>query len=247
MIGAIVFARIASRRLPSKVMINVQDKPILQHIIERVSRSRYVQKVVVATSSSPSDDQVAELGRSVGADVFRGSEDDVLDRCFQAAKEFSIDTIVRITADDPFKDPGIIDQVIKAFVDAKGKYDLVCNTLRPTFPEGLDVEVMSFHALKQAWLNATEPSEREHLTQYMLKNPKKFRILNIENSENMSNIRLTLDTSEDLELVKLIYDALYPTRNDFRWADIISYLRSKPELLEINKNVKKSGRYQGAK
>ena len=247
MIGAIVFARMASTRLPSKVMINVQDKPILQQIIERVRRSEYIQKVVIATSSNPSDDQIVELSRSIGADVFRGSENDVLDRCFQAAKQFSIDPIVRITADDPFKDPDIIDQVIKAFVEARGRYDLVCNTLRPTFPEGLDVEVMSFHALREAWSNSTDPSEREHITQHMFKNPEKFQILNIENSENISNIRLTLDTPEDLKFVKIIYDALYPAKMDFTWKDVISYLRSRPELLEINKNVKKSGRYQGAK
>lgn len=246
-IGAIVFARMASTRLASKVMINVQGKPILQHIIERVRRSKYIQKVVIATSSNSSDNRIAELGRNVGVDVFRGSEDDVLDRCFQAAKKFSFDPIVRITADDPFKDPDIIDQIIKVYTDARGKYDLACNTLRPTFPEGLDVEVISFHALEEAWSNSSHPADREHLTQYLFRNPERFRIFNVENSENLSHIRLTLDTKEDLELVRLVYDAIYPIKYDFSWTDVVSYLRSRPELLEINKNVKKSGRYQGAK
>lgn len=244
MIGAIVFARMASTRLPDKVMIKVQGKPILQHVIERVGRAKYVQKVVLATTTNPADDKLEELGRKIGVSVFRGSESDVLDRCYHAAAEFSLDPVVRVTADDPCKDPGIIDNLIKRYMDVEGGYDLVCNTQRPTFPEGLDVEVMSFQALKKAWMEATNAVEREHLTMHMFNNPGMFRILNVENSEDLSRIRLTLDTKEDFEVIRSIYGALYPTKKDFAWTDVVKYLQSRPELLEINKNIKKSGRYQ---
>lgn len=244
MIGAVVFARMESTRLPSKVIMQVQGKPILQHVIERVAKSHHVEKIVLATTMNSADDVLEELGQKLNVGVFRGSERDVLDRCYQVSTMFSLDPIVRVTADDPFKDPDIIDRAIEVYIGSGRKYDLVCNTLKPTFPEGLDVEVMSFKALERTWTGATKSSEREHITLHMFNNPEKFRILNIENNEDLSAIRLTLDAKEDFELVKILYDMLYPLRNDFSWTDVVSYLKSKPELLEINKNVKKSGRYQ---
>lgn len=244
MIGAIVFARMTSSRLPAKEMLEIQSKPILQHVIERIRRSKQLEMIVLATTMNPADDVLEELGKRLGVNVFRGSEHDVLDRCYRAAIKFSLDPVVRITADDPCKDPEIIDQAVNAFIDSKGCYELVCNTQKPTFPEGLDVEVISFSALERTWKEASDPLEREHVTMHMLNNPGKFRTLNIENSNDLSDIRLTIDTMEDFRLIKSVYDALYPANSDFSWKDVVRYLELHPELLEVNKNVKKSGRYQ---
>ncbi len=243
MIGAIIFARMASTRLPSKVMIEVQGKPILQHIIERVRRSKRIQQIVLATTSSPADDKIEDIGRKLGVHVFRGSETDVLDRCYRAAAKFGFDPVVRITADDPFKDPSIIDAVVAKYMSER--CDLACNTLMPTFPEGLDVEVISFSALKRAWYESNNPSDREHVTKYMFDNLNSFRILNVEHYEDFSDIRLTLDTEQDLKVVTAVYNALYSEYgNTFDWKQVVHYLKANPRILEINKNVKKSGRYQ---
>lgn len=244
MIGALIFARISSTRLPNKAIIEIQGKTILEHIIARVGRSRYLKKVVIATSTNPEDDAIERVGFRSGLDIFRGAEVDVLDRCYQAAKKFQLDPIVRISADDPFKDPEIIDCAIEIYMNSSGKYDLVCNTLEPTFPEGLDVEVISFDALKRAWKESSKDSDREHVTSYMLENASQFRIFNFKNPVFLSNIRLTLDFNEDLELVKLIYNALYPRQNTFSWKEVIEYLHSDPNLLKVNKNVNRSLRYR---
>lgn len=245
MIGGLIFARMLSTRLPYKVIIEIQGKTILEHIIERIRRSKHIRKVVIATTTNPKDDAIERIGLRLGLDVFLGSEVDVLDRCYHAAKEFCLDPIVRITADDPFKDPDIIDYAIEIYLKSRGeKYDLVCNTLKPTFPEGLDVEVISFNALERVWKESCKASDRLHVTKYMLEHPDRFRIYNFENPEFLSDIRLTLDTKEDLELVKSIYDALYPRQSYFSWKDVIDYLRSNPDLLKVNENVKKSTRYQ---
>lgn len=244
MIGALIFARMLSKRLPYKAIIEIQGRTILEHVIARVMRSKDIKKVVVATTTNHEDDVIKRIAVRLGLDVFRGSEVDVLDRCYQAAKKFCLDPIVRITADDPFKDPDIIDYAIEIYLKSRGEYDLVCNTLKPTFPEGLDVEVMSFNALERVWKKSCKDSDREHVTLYMLDNPRQFHIYNFENTEFLSNIRLTLDTKEDLKLVKSIYDALYPRRNHFSWKDVIDYLHHNPNLLKVNKNVKKSARYR---
>jgi len=244
MIGAIVFARSSSNRLPNKVLIDIQNKPIIEHIINRVSKSKYLQKIVLATTKNPADNTIEKIGLRLGIDTYRGSDLDVLDRCYQAAKLFDLDPIVRITADDPFKDPEIIDDAIETYLHANPSYDIVCNTLEPTFPEGLDVEIISFRALEKAWKEASSIDDREHVTKYFLDNPTEFRIFNIRNNLNLSWIRITLDTKDDLIVVKSVYDALYPKSKQFSWREVVSYLQLNPALLEINKNVKRSARYQ---
>jgi len=244
MIGAIVFARTFSTRLPNKVMIEIQGKSILEHIIARVGRSRYLQKIVLATTTNQLDDIIEKIGLQLGIDVYRGSELDVLDRCYQAAKQFAIDPIVRVTGDDPFKDPDIIDEAIEIYRKNDAQYDIVCNTLEPTFPEGLDVEVISFSSLERSWKESSNKEDREHVTKYILDNKEMFRVFNFKNPEVLSNIRLTLDTTEDLKLIRSVYDALYPKSNHVSWKDVIAYLHSNPALLETNKSVKKSARYQ---
>lgn len=243
MIGGIIFARTSSTRLPSKIVKKIQNRTILEHIIKRIKKSN-LEKIILATTENEIDDELVEIAKSNNIEYFRGSENDVLDRCYRTAKMFSIDPIVRITGDDPIKDPSIIDQAIKIYNNSAPKFDLVCNTLNPTFPEGLDVELFSFNTLETIWQNAKNQDDREHVTKYIYEHSNEFNIFNFENPKNLSNIRLTLDTEEDFELIKSIYDALFPSKPIFSWNDVVSFLQSNPHLLEINKDIKKSGRYQ---
>jgi spore coat polysaccharide biosynthesis protein SpsF len=242
MIGAVIFARISSTRLPAKVIFEIQGKTILEHIIERVRRSKYITKIVVATTTNSEDDMIEEICHRSRIDSFRGADRDVVDRCYQAAKEFNLDPLTRVTGDDPFKDAGIIDHAIELYLDSD--YDLVCNTLNPSFPEGLDVEVISFDAITRIWRESSNESDREHLTKYVFDNLNLFRILNFQNQVDLSNIRLTLDTKEDLDLVKLIYDALYSQKKCFTWNDVLNYLQANPDILKINNSIKRSDRYK---
>ena len=209
MIGGIIFARTSSTRLPSKILKKIQNRTILEHIIERIKKSN-LEKIILATTENKIDDELVAIAKNNNIEYFRGSENDVLDRCYRAAKMFSIDPVVRITGDDPIKDPSIIDQAIKIYNKSTPKFDLVCNTLNPTFPEGLDVELFSFNALEIVWQNAKNQDDREHVTKYIYEHSREFKIFNFENTKNLSNIRLTLDTEEDFELIKSIYDALFP-------------------------------------
>ena len=244
MIGAIIFARSTSTRLPSKVLIPIQNYTILEHIINRVKKSNLLEKIIVATTTNSEDDELVKIIQTNRVDFFRGSELDVLDRCYKAAKKYSLDPVIRITGDDPIKDPSIIDQAIKIYKENNEKYDLICNTMKPTFPEGLDVELIPFKTLEKVWNKATTLEDREHLTKFIFDNKEDFKIYNFENPQNLSQIRLTLDTKEDLELIKEIYDSLYISNNIFSWNEVVSYLQSNPKLLEINKDIKKSGRYK---
>lgn len=163
-IGGIIQARMGSTRLPGKMLIEIMGKPLIQHVIDRVSQSKRIDKLILATTNNPRDAVLVDIARKNSLDFFIGSEEDVLDRFYQAAKRFNIKIIVRITPDDPFKDPEVIDKAVEIFLNSKGKFDYVTNTLPPTYPIGLDVEVFSCYALEKAWKDAKKPSEREHVT-----------------------------------------------------------------------------------
>lgn len=167
MLAAIIQARMGSTRLPKKVMLNILEKPILWHVINRVSKASLIDKLIVATTTNNEDDAIVEFCKNNGILFFRGSENDVLDRYYQCAKEYNITDIARITADCPLHDPNVIDMIIKEYMG--NDYDYVSNSIEYTFPDGLDVEIFSFDALKIAWENAKLVSEREHVTPYMRK------------------------------------------------------------------------------
>jgi spore coat polysaccharide biosynthesis protein SpsF len=235
----------ASTRLYGKALIRIRSKTILEHVVDRVKPSRFIEKFAIATTTNPNDDIIEELGTRLGLPVFRGSESDVLDRCYQTANALDFDPIVRVTADDPLQDVNIIDRAIEIYLESAGKYDLVCNTLNPTYPEGLGAEVISFNSLKKIATESTDQSDREHITTYILNRPKEFRIYNLKNSKkNLASIRLTLDTKEDLELVKIIYDELYDPESYMTMEDIVGYILKHPNLLEVNRNVTRTLRYK---
>ena len=230
---AIIQARIGSTRLPGKVMLNILGKPILWHVINRVLKAKLTNGLVVATTTSPEDDIIAEFCRNNNILVFRGAENDVLDRYYQCAKKHDIKDIVRITADCPLHDPNVIDIVVNEYL--KANYDYVTNTIEYTFPDGLDVEVFSFNALEAAWKNAELPSEREHVTPYIRKS-KEFKKKNVYSSKNYPLYRLTLDYPEDYEFIKNIYEGI--SKEMFFLENILECLDKNPELLKINQHLK---------
>lgn len=241
MITAIVQARTGSTRLPNKIFVDLCGKPLIWHIINRLKYSKLIDKIVVATTTNPNDEKLVKWCNDNNIPAFRGSEDDVLSRFFFCAKEHKSSIIVRITADDPFKDPKIIDQVIDVLINEA--LDFAYNNNPPSFPEGLDTEVFTYDALKIAYDNAKDIYEREHVTQYMYRHPEIFKQKNISYKENISYLRWTLDTSEDYILINNIYSALYQDNELFYMNDILNYLNNHPELSKINSKVQRSAMY----
>lgn len=232
---AIIQARMSSSRLPGKVLKKFCNIPNLQHVYNRVSESKYIDKVLVATSTNESDNAIAQFCHKVEIPVFRGEEHDVLDRFYKAAVVSECkdeDVLIRITADCPLIDSEVIDVLINEY--SCGGMDYVSNTLVTTYPDGLDAEVFSFKALACAWRDAKLPSEREHVTPYIKKNPDIFSVHNVKNSIDYSELRWTLDEVADYKLISIIYDELYPNNKNFKMMDILRLLRRRPELRQIN-------------
>ena len=236
-IVAIVQARTGSSRLPGKILKKIRGKEVILHDIDRIRLIPSLDDIVIATTTSEKDDALASLVGGYGPDVkvFRGSEEDVLDRHYRAAREFDARTIVRITSDCPLIDPKVSERTIKAFLG--GDCDYCSNRLVRTFPIGLDTEVFSFQALESAWKEAKENYQREHVTPYIYEHPEKFRLLNVESGQDLAGLRWTLDTPEDLDFIKAVYERLYD-RGMFYMEDVLDLLREEPELLDINKHIR---------
>ena len=210
--------------------------------IERVRSANSIDKIVVATSTDPSDDELAGECAKRKVAVFRGSLHDVLDRFYRAAQTVPAEHFVRVTGDCPLIDPEVMDQVVSFHL--QGGYDYSSNTIEPTFPDGLDVEVMTSEALRRSWQEAKLPSEREHVTPYLYGNLGRFRIGSFKNAIDLSNHRWTVDDAQDLELVSRIYAALYPAKRDFGYRDVLELLGSHPGWSDLNRGT---GRNEGYK
>jgi spore coat polysaccharide biosynthesis protein SpsF len=238
---AILQARMSSTRLPGKVLKPILGRPLLSLQIERIGRSREIDKLVVATSTDEVDQQIVELCKSMGVAYYTGSLDDVLDRFYRAASVHKPDHIVRLTGDCPLTDPVVIDQVIDFYLE--GQFDYASNTIQPTYPDGLDVEVFSFDALEQAWQEARLTSEREHVTPFLYTRRDRFQLGNHKGSEDLSHQRWTVDEPEDFEFVKAIYENLYDKKPGFTMADILELLARRPELSKINQHLRRNEGY----
>ena len=238
MIGCIIQARTGSTRLPGKVIQKIDNvSTVLDYVINQVKFSKRIEKIIVATTNLTEDDVICEYLASYKIEFFRGSSEDVLDRYYQCAKRFSIDNIVRITADNPLIDPNIIDSIIDEYKN--NKCDYVSNTLHRTFPYGTEVEVFSFKSLEKAWNNAKKPSEREHVTPFIYDPKNEFTLINTEYQEDLSHLRYTVDKIEDLKLVKEIIKNI--SARPILIQDVITLYKKRPEIFEINKNVKHDG------
>ncbi|MFA6548424.1 MAG: glycosyltransferase family protein [Candidatus Margulisiibacteriota bacterium] len=236
-IGVIVQARMGSTRLPGKVMLSVENKPVLQHIIERLKDCNCADEIIIATTNNKKDDIIVDLAKANGISYFRGSEENVLSRYYYAAKENNLDVVVRITSDCPFVDPSIIDNMILEFLKAK-RCDYLSNCLQRTFPRGLDVEIFGFKALERSAKEAKQDYEKEHVTPYLYQQPRGFVLKSYNNPTDYSGYRLTLDTVEDYSLIKRIYALLYPLNNKFRLKEIIDLLKHNDDLSLINAHIK---------
>jgi spore coat polysaccharide biosynthesis protein SpsF len=232
MILAVVQARVSSSRLPGKVLLPILGKPMLQLHLERLRRMKMADELVVATSDGVSDDPLAGFCRQLGVSCFRGSLEDVLDRFYQAAREYRPAHVVRLTGDCPLADPALIDEIVRYHIE--GGYDYTSNTITPTYPDGLDAEVVRFECLETAWREARLPSQREHVTPFIWSQPDRFKLANYENEEDLSDLRWTVDEPQDFELIEMIYRELYPDKPDFDRADVLRLVRSKPELQDVN-------------
>ena len=242
MISAIIQARIGSTRLPKKVFAEIAGKPLLWHVVNRLKKSRYLDSVSIATTVNENDDVIEQWASDNKVTCFRGSEENVLKRYYEAAKYFNSHIIIRITADDPFKDYEIMDRVIEKFISDKA--DFACNNNPPSFPEGLDIEVFSFEAIEKAFFNAETDFEREHVTQYFYKNQDLFKISTVENDTNLSHLRWTIDEDKDLEMARKVYEKLYQENHTFRMDDILKLINEYPEIGLINDMVNRSSMYK---
>lgn len=231
---AIVQARLGSTRLPGKVMQLLLECPMLWWSVYRLKKSPLLDDVVVATTLEPRDDPIVEFCEREGLPVHRGSEDNVLERYYQAAGYHEADYIIRVTSDCPLIDTTVVDYVVAAYQSSVPPVDYASNTLERSYPRGLDVEIFSFAALEKAW-QEDRSGWREHVTPYIYNNPQLFRLLSIKNPVDYSRHRWTVDTAEDLELVRRIYEHF--GHGDFHWREVIALLEANPDWVKINQHI----------
>ena len=236
-IVAIIQARLTSTRLPKKIMLDLCGKPLLWHVVERVKQAKLIDSIVIAIPDSSSNDDLELFVKQYNWNVFRGSEDDVLSRYYHAATQFKADVIVRITSDCPLVDPKIIDETINRHILDRNDYTAI--GVEGGFTRGLDVEVLNFKSLEFAYSKAADRSEREHVTLFIYQNPKLFKINFIlaNGTLRRPDIRLTVDTEEDLLLIREIYSRLKSYGNHFTTEDVLAIIDRNPYLQSINKHI----------
>ncbi|MFX0200476.1 MAG: cytidylyltransferase domain-containing protein [Candidatus Hodarchaeota archaeon] len=239
---AILQARMGSSRLPGKVLKPILGRPMLELQIERLRRCKRIDRLVVATSVSPEDQAIADLCHRIGVDCLRGDPENVLDRFYQAAKQYDPRHVVRLTGDCPLADPALIDDLVEFYLSNGCDYASNCH--EPSFPDGLDAEILSFSALEQAWREAELPSHLEHVTPFIRAHPERFKIASYRYHTDLSHLRWVVDEPEDLEFVRRVYEALYPIKPEFGTEDILALLKRRPELLKLNEGIRRN---EGAK
>lgn len=266
---AIIQARMGSSRLPGKVLLDLGGEPMLVRVVERTRRAQAVSQVMVATTDQADDDPVARLCAERGYACWRGSLHDVLDRYYQAARQYQAEVVVRITADCPVIDPELVDRTVQAFFGVvepqdiilemerfrpaksgmpptpacwpEAPFDFAANRLPPpwgrTYPIGLDTEVVSFAALERAWQEARQPYHREHVLPYLYEARDRFHVLLLHHPEDYGGLRWTVDTAEDLQLLRQVYRS-FENRDDFGWLEILQLVQEHPELAALNAQIR---------
>ena len=232
---AIIQARTGSTRLPGKVLHDLGGDTMLARVVRRTERATSLDDVLVATTTSSSDDPVVSECRRLRVPWFRGSEEDVLDRYFAAAETIRADIVVRVTSDCPLIDPGLIDRVVETFMSKRPDY--ASNFLERTYPRGLDNEVMYFEGLARAWCEAERAYQRVHVTPYFYENPDLFRLLAVKNDRDLSQGRWTVDTPDDMRFARAVYER-FGGDDRFNWQDVLQLIEMEPQLAEINSHVR---------
>lgn len=231
-VTAILQARTASSRLPGKVLVDLEGAPMLWRQIERIRRAKLIDQLTVATSDDPSDDDLAVMLRQRDVAVYRGSLDDVLSRFAGAAAQQPSQHVVRLTGDCPLADPDVIDATIAHHLVSGG--DITANAVEPTFPDGLDVEVLRSPILIDAANEAAAKFEREHVTQFFYRRPERFRVIHYKQSRDLSGLRWTVDEPSDLAFVRRVYARLYRSQPDFGMQDVLDLIAREPEIAAMN-------------
>ncbi|MGH6953183.1 MAG: cytidylyltransferase domain-containing protein [Alphaproteobacteria bacterium] len=234
MIAAIVQARMGSSRLPGKTLADIGGRPMLGRLVDRARQIPGIERVVIATTDRPDDEAILRFAEAEGLPASIGSEQDVLDRVYRAAVRFGVSVIVRVTPDCPMLDPDVSGRVLAEFRRLEGRVDYVSNAHPPTFPDGLDTEVISYEALEVAWREARLASEREHVTPFIWRQPARFRLANVAHAEDLSSQRWTVDTAPDLAFARAVHDALGGTGRIFGMADVLRLLAGSPEIRDLN-------------
>lgn len=235
---AIVQARFGSTRLPGKALLSIAGRPMLAHVIGRALAVPGVDQAVLATTVSAEDDALADVAASLGVATVRGSVDDVLDRFHSALRAHPADAVVRITADCPLLDPVVSGLLVADYVAHRDETDYVSNVEPPTYPDGLDTEVVSAEALERAWREARLPSEREHVTTYIRSGAHGFRTRNVVHRTDLSALRFTVDEPRDLAFVRAVYDELAPDGHRiFGMREVLGLLGARPDLSKLNAGI----------
>jgi len=227
----IIQARTGSTRLPNKVLLPLGDKNILQNVLQRAKKVTGVDEVILATTTQESDNILEKEARDANVSLYKGSQNDVLDRYYQAALKYKADHIIRITSDCPLIDPALISRLLKFYIELKVDYAHPAG-----FPRGLDAEVFSFKALEECKLNATRTYEKEHVTPYIYENKDKFNIFTMKSLEDYSSYRWTVDVIEDYNVVKEIYKHL-GSHAEMDWMKILDIVQGVPSISQMNKHV----------
>jgi len=241
---AIIQARMGSLRLPGKVLRDIAGQTMLERVVRRVQRSGLIDDTVVATSTSPADDEIVMACELLGVAFTRGSEEDVLDRYRAAAAAHGAEVCVRVCADSPLIDAGVCDRAVAALRDAQGGADYASNKVEPSFPLGLDVEAFTTAALERAWQGARDPYERSHVTVHLRGKPESYRLVAVRDVVDRHAWRWTVDTAEDLEFVRQIF-LRFDGRNDFGYMDVVKLIEQEPGLARINAHVRAKAVMEG--
>ncbi len=241
---AIVQAHMSSSRLPGKVMLDLGGRPVLRRVVDRASAIAGVDEVVVACATLPQDDVLESACRAWGVPVFRGSDDDVLDRFLGAARAHGADACVRITSDCPLLDPGVSGEIVRRFHEAHPPVDYASNKIPQSFPRGLDTEVFTRAALERAAADAAQPYERAHVTIHLYEHSERYRLLSVTSDVDRADWRWTLDTADDLRFLRAVYARLGP-EDGFAWTDVVALLEREPDLMEINRHVAQKDAREG--
>lgn len=233
----VVQARLGSTRLPGKIFKTVQGKPLLSYQLERLRRVTSVEGIVIATTTNPLDLPIVDYCNLEGLHCIRGSEEDVLSRYVAACDAFGLEVVVRVTSDCPLLDPKLLEKGLACFSEHYDTLDYLSICHERSYPLGMDFEIIRVDALKKAFFEAQTTSEKEHVTPYIWQHPKLFRLGNLQQKEDQSSYRLTVDTQEDFTLIEHIIKELYPKNPEFGLNDIITLLKKHPDWVSINAHV----------
>ncbi|MBU1145318.1 MAG: glycosyltransferase family protein [Firmicutes bacterium] len=238
LITAIIAARMNSSRMPGKSMALLCGIPSLEHIINRLKASRFIDQIIVATTTNNTDDKIRECAKMNGVLCFSGSEDDVLDRTVKAGEISNSEHVVIVNGDSPIIDPYVVDCVISAYF--KNNADYASNSWKESWPVGTEAEICRLATLQKINTSSTDPAYHEHVTLELNENRNKYKMIDVTASsdEMWPELRLTLDTQEDYKLISYIYENLYPSNQLFGIKEIVEFLKQKPEFVRINSNIK---------